>query len=78
MIAKPDKRATIRRRASSPRLPGRLAWQCQACGVWLDRDVNAAVNVAKAAMWRDRRESPPFKAEWKSKDGAGEQGDLVR
>ena len=25
------------------------AWQCQACGVWLDRDVNAAVNVAKAA-----------------------------
>jgi putative transposase len=25
------------------------AWQCQRCGVWLDRDVNAAVNVAKAA-----------------------------
>jgi putative transposase len=25
------------------------AWQCPACGVWLDRDVNAAVNVAKAA-----------------------------
>jgi putative transposase len=25
------------------------AWQCQACGVWLDRDINAAVNVAKAA-----------------------------
>ena len=24
-------------------------WQCPACGVWLDRDVNAAVNVAKAA-----------------------------
>jgi putative transposase len=24
-------------------------WQCQACGVWLDRDVNAAVNTAKAA-----------------------------
>ena len=24
-------------------------WRCQACGVWLDRDVNAAVNVAKAA-----------------------------
>jgi putative transposase len=24
-------------------------WQCQGCGVWLDRDVNAAVNVAKAA-----------------------------
>jgi putative transposase len=24
-------------------------WQCQACGAWLDRDVNAAVNVAKAA-----------------------------
>ena len=25
------------------------AWQCPACGAWLDRDVNAAVNVAKAA-----------------------------
>ncbi|WP_245761305.1 transposase [Saccharopolyspora shandongensis] len=24
-------------------------WQCQVCGVWLDRDINAAVNVAKAA-----------------------------
>jgi putative transposase len=24
-------------------------WQCRACGVWLDRDINAAVNVAKAA-----------------------------
>ena len=24
-------------------------WQCGACGVWLDPDVNAAVNVAKAA-----------------------------
>jgi len=24
-------------------------WQCQRCGAWLDRDVNAAVNVAKAA-----------------------------
>jgi len=24
-------------------------WQCGACGAWLDRDVNAAVNVAKAA-----------------------------
>jgi putative transposase len=25
------------------------AWQCRACGAWLDRDVNAAVNVARAA-----------------------------
>jgi putative transposase len=25
------------------------AWQCQKCGTWLDRDINAAVNVARAA-----------------------------
>lgn len=25
------------------------AWRCQACGAQLDRDINAAVNVAKAA-----------------------------
>ncbi|MFH8841133.1 RNA-guided endonuclease InsQ/TnpB family protein [Streptomyces sp. NPDC017868] len=24
-------------------------WQCRGCGWWLDRDINAAVNVAKAA-----------------------------
>jgi putative transposase len=24
-------------------------WKCRACGAWLDRDINAAVNVAKAA-----------------------------
>jgi putative transposase len=24
-------------------------WQCRGCGAWLDRDANAAVNVAKAA-----------------------------
>ena len=25
------------------------AWQCRSCQAWLDRDINAAVNVAKAA-----------------------------
>ena len=24
-------------------------WQCKSCGAWLDRDINAAANVAKAA-----------------------------
>ena len=24
-------------------------WQCQGCGTWLDRDINAAINVARAA-----------------------------
>jgi putative transposase len=25
------------------------AWQCRSCRAWLDRDINAAVNVARAA-----------------------------
>jgi putative transposase len=25
------------------------AWRCQRCGAWLDRDINAAINIAKAA-----------------------------
>jgi putative transposase len=25
------------------------AWQCGGCGAWLDRDINAAMNVARAA-----------------------------
>ncbi len=32
-----------------PKPLGIRMWECQACGVWLDRDINAAVNVAKAA-----------------------------
>ena len=24
-------------------------WQCKGCGVWLNRDINAAINVARAA-----------------------------
>jgi transposase len=42
-------------------------WQCWGCGVWLDRDINAAVNVAKAAglavtAWgaQVRPEAPPL------------------
>jgi putative transposase len=32
-----------------PKPLGIRLWQCQACRVWLDRDINAAVNTAKAA-----------------------------
>jgi putative transposase len=32
-----------------PKGLGVRTWQCQWCGVWLDRDINAAVNVARAA-----------------------------
>jgi putative transposase len=32
-----------------PKPLGVRAWQCRGCGVWLDRDINAAINVAKAA-----------------------------
>ncbi|MFE2578680.1 zinc ribbon domain-containing protein, partial [Streptomyces sp. NPDC059378] len=32
-----------------PTPPPDAAWPCRACGAVLDRDVNAAVNVAKAA-----------------------------
>jgi len=32
-----------------PKGLGIRTWQCRRCGVWLDRDINAAVNVARAA-----------------------------
>ena len=32
-----------------PKGLGVRAWQCRRCEVWLDRDINAAVNVARAA-----------------------------
>jgi len=32
-----------------PKPLGVRAWQCRECGAWLDRDVNAAINIAKAA-----------------------------
>ncbi len=32
-----------------PKALGLRIWRCQRCGVWLDRDINAAVNVARAA-----------------------------
>jgi putative transposase len=32
-----------------PKLLHVREWQCGACGAWLDRDINEAVNVAKAA-----------------------------
>ena len=32
-----------------PKPLGIRVWQCRACGIWLDRDINAAINVARAA-----------------------------
>jgi putative transposase len=32
-----------------PKPPHIRTWQCLGCGTWLDRDINAAVNVARAA-----------------------------
>ncbi len=37
------------KRKGQPIAPHVRAWQCHGCGAWLDRDINAAVNVAKAA-----------------------------
>ena len=32
-----------------PKPPHVRVWRCRGCGAWLDRDINAAVNVARAA-----------------------------
>jgi putative transposase len=46
----PTSQTCCRCGAKSGRMPLHVrAWRCPGCGAWLDRDINAAVNVATAA-----------------------------